>query len=80
MIKRFFRIEKPFKLEYNDIRAFITLLNVILIIAFGRSFAWFGLITSVIGLIKDYNTDRRINGFLMHGANTILNIYLLITL
>lgn len=77
MIKKFFRIEKPFKLEYNDIRALITIMNVILIIAFGRSFAWFSLITSIIGLIKDYKTDRRINGFLMHGANTILYIYLL---
>lgn len=77
MFKKFFRIEKPFELEYNDIRATITFLNVILIIAFGRSFAWLGLIVSVIGLIKDYKTDRRINGFLMHGANTILNIYLL---
>ena len=30
-MKKFFRIENPYEFEWNDLRAFITVLNVILI-------------------------------------------------
>lgn len=76
-IKRFFRIEQPFKLEYNDLRAGITLINVILIMIFGLSISWFGLAVALIGVIKDLTKDRRINGLLMHLSNVMLNIYFL---
>ena len=52
-IKEFFKIEEPFRLEYNDIRAFITVINVVLIMIFGLSIAWFGLAVALIGTIKD---------------------------
>ena len=79
-IKRFFRIEEPFKLEYNDLRAGITLINVALIMIFGLSISWFGLAVALIGVIKDLMTDRRINGLLMHLSNVMLNIYFLVLL
>lgn len=79
-MKKFFRIEEPFRLEYNDIRAFVTLINVMLIMIIGLSVAWLGLIVASIGFIKDLKVDRHINGFIMHGANIILNIYFLILL
>lgn len=64
-----------YKFEINDIRALITLINVVLIMAFGVSVAWFGLAVAAIGLIKDIFIDKRINGTVMHTANAILNIY-----
>jgi hypothetical protein len=64
-----------YQFEWNDLRAFITLINVILVMTFGISIAWFGLAVSLIGLIKDITIDKRINGTIMHTANAILNIY-----
>lgn len=79
-MKKFFRIEESYKFEWNDLRAFITFINVILIMIFGLSIAWFGLIIALIGLVKDFTTDRRINGILMHFSSAILNVYFLIFL
>lgn len=76
-VKQFFRIETKFKLEYNDLRALIQIVNVLLIMKFGLSIAWFGLAVAVIGLIKDLVTDRHINGMLMHLSGIVLNIYFL---
>ena len=79
-IKRFFNIETPYKFEYNDLRCGITLVNVILIMIYGLSVSWFGLAVAVIGLIKDFATDRHINGILMHLESVALNVYFLILL
>ncbi len=77
-MKNFFRIESGYKFEWNDLRCFITVVNVILIMMYGLSIAWFGLGVAVIGVIKDLTTDRRINGLIMHLANASLNIYFLL--
>ena len=77
-MKKFFRIEENYKFEWNDLRCFITIVNVILIMIYGLSIAWFGLAVALIGIIKDLTTDRRINGLLMHLANIALNIYFLL--
>lgn len=76
-IKNFFNIETPYKFEYNDLRCIITILNVGLIMAYGLSISWFGLAVALIGLIKDFATDRHINGIMMHFASVALNIYFL---
>ena len=78
--KEFFKIEEPFRFEYNDIRALITVINVVLIMIFGLSIAWFGLAVALIGTIKDLKVDRHINGLVMHLASVALNIYFLILL
>ena len=64
-MKKFFRIEENYKFEWNDLRCFITVLNVILIMAFGLSISWFGLAVALIGIIKDLTVDRKVNGLLM---------------
>lgn len=74
-MRNFFRIESAYKFEYNDLRAFITVINVILIMIYGLSIAWFGLAVACIGIVKDLAVDRRINGLTMHLANAALNIY-----
>lgn len=79
-MKEFFRIEEPYRFEYNDLRALITVINVILIMIFGLSIAWFGLAVALIGVIKDLKVDRHINGLVMHLASVALNVYFLILL
>ena len=79
-MREFFKIETPYKFEYNDLRAFITVINVILIMIFGLSIAWFGLAVALIGAIKDLKIDRHINGLVMHLASVALNVYFLILL
>jgi len=65
------------KIEINDVRCALTLLNVVLVLCFGVSFAWVGLGIALFGLVKDALTDRRINGFLMHGANAVMYLVLI---
>lgn len=79
-MKEFFKIETPYKFEYNDLRAFITVINVVLIMIFGLSIAWFGLAIALIGVMKDLTVDRHINGLVMHLSTVALNIYFLILL
>lgn len=79
-MKKFFRIEKPYEFEWNDLRAFITIVNVALIMIYGLSIAWFGLAVALIGVIKDLTIDRHINGLIMHLATVALNVYFLILL
>lgn len=76
-VRRFFRIETNYKFEMNDLRAVIQIINVVLIMIYGLSIAWFGLAVAVAGLIKDFTTDRHINGIAMHSANIVLNLYFL---
>lgn len=79
-VKEFFGIESGYKFEYNDLRALITVVNVILIMIYGLSIAWFGLAVAGIGVVKDLAVDRRINGLVMHLANVALNLYFIILL
>lgn len=79
-MKQFFKINTAYKFEWNDLRAFITIINVILIMIYGLSIAWFGLAVAAIGIIKDLWVDRRVNGLLMHFANLALNIFFLVQL
>ena len=76
-IKKFFNIETAYKFEMNDLRAAIQVINVALIMIFGLSVSWFGLVLAVCGLIKDFTTDRHINSIVMHTAGAVLNIYFL---
>ena len=79
-MKEFFKIETAYKFEYNDLRALITVVNVILIMIYGLSIAWFGLAIALIGVIKDLKVDRHINGLVMHLSSVALNVYFLILL
>ena len=76
-MKKFFRLENGYKFEWNDLRCFVTIVNVILIMIYGLSIAWFGLAVALIGIVKDLTTDKRINGLLMHLANVALNVFFL---
>ena len=74
-MRNFFNLTAPYKFEWNDLRCLITVINVILIMIFGLSIAWFGLAVASIGVIKDLLIDRRINGLVMHLANVALNVF-----
>lgn len=79
-MRAFFNIETAYKFEWNDLRCFITIINVILIMIYGLSISWFGLTIAIIGIIKDLTIDRHINGLLMHISSVVLNIYFLLLL
>ena len=77
-MKKFFGLDKPYKFEWNDLRCFASVLNVVLIMVYGLSIAWFGLFVAVIGVVKDLTVDRKLNGLLMHVSSVVLNIYFLL--
>ena len=76
-MKDFFSITEPFRFEWNDLRAFIQLLNVALIMIFGLSVSWFGLAIAIFGVIKDMSQHRHINDIIMHMSGVVLNVYFL---
>lgn len=79
-MKEFFRIEKRYCFEWNDLRCVAMVINVVLVMMFGLSISWLGLGIAAVGLVKDFTTDRRINGIVMHFASVALNIYFLMLL
>lgn len=76
-MKAFFGITEPYQFEWNDLRAGIQILNVVLIMMFGLSVSWFGLAIALFGVVKDLTNRRHINDILMHLSSVILNIYFL---
>ena len=76
-MKEFFGINEPFRFEWNDLRAVIQLLNVILIMIFGLSVSWFGLAIAIFGVVKDMSQHRHINDIIMHMSGVVLNVYFL---
>lgn len=79
-IKKFFGVEPPYKLEWNDLRACIQLINVVLIMIFGLSVSWFGLAIALFGVCKDLSQHRHINDLVLHLTGVMLNIHFLVLL
>lgn len=79
-MRKFFNLTAPYKFEWNDLRCLAMIVNVVLIMCFGLSISWFGLGIAVVGLVKDFTSDRRISGILMHLASAVLNAYFLFLL
>lgn len=77
-MKKFFKIETDYKFEWNDLRALLQIVNVMLIVFAGFNIgAIFGLVIGGLGLLKDLTIDRHINGIVLHLASIALNIYIL---
>lgn len=76
-MKEFFGISEPFRFEWNDLRAFIQILNVTLIMIFGLQVSWFGLAIALFGVVKDMSQHRHVNDIVMHLSGVVLNTYFL---
>lgn len=76
-MKKFFGIVEPFRFEWNDLRALIQIINVVLIMIFGLSVAWFGLALAVFGVVKDMSQHRHINDIVLHLTGVVLNLHFL---
>lgn len=76
-MKTFFGIKGNYQFEWNDLRCGAMVLNVVLVMLFGLSISWLGLGIAIVGLVKDFTSDRHINGIIMHLASVALNIYFL---
>lgn len=75
VIKNFFNITTKYQFEWNDLRTVITVLNVILIMNYGLSIAWFGLAVALLGMIKELTGNRHINCLVSYLATIALNVY-----
>ena len=73
-----------YQFEWNDLRALITIVNVILIMIYGLSIAWFGLVIACLGILKDLTEipdgKFRFSSLIIHLANVGLNIFFLLQL
>lgn len=76
-MKEFFGIQERFRFEWNDLRAFIQIINVTLIMIFGLSVAWLGLAIALFGVVKDMSQHRHINDIVLHLTGVVLNIHFL---
>ena len=76
-MKKFFGITESFRFEWNDLRAFIQIINVALIMIFGLSVAWLGLAIALFGVVKDLSQHRHVNDIVLHLTGVILNIHFL---
>jgi hypothetical protein len=65
------------KIEWNNYRCFLSILNAFLVVIFGYSMSWITLCIAILGIIKDVSIDKKNNSFIMHLTNTILSIYFL---
>lgn len=74
-IKRFFNIHKSYQFEWNDLRTLITVINVLLIMRYGLSIAWFGLTVAILGMVKELTGNRHINCLISYIATIVLNVY-----
>lgn len=76
-MKEFFGITESFRFEWNDVVAFITLLNVTLVLL---GFSWapiLGIANGVLSLALNAKYRAHINLYVMQLAIIILNIYFL---
>ena len=78
MIKSFFKIEKPYTFEWNDVFGVATFINTLLVIHFGLIASWFGLAVALASVIDDLIEVRKINLVLLHSSLVILNTYFLL--
>ena len=66
------------KLEWNDLRCFLTLFNFIAVLLFGTNFAWVGIAVSLLGICKDVFVDKKWNGLIMHLSNVLAGLYFIL--
>lgn len=78
-MKKFFGITDSYKFELNDLRTLVTVVNVILVMRYGLSIAWFGLAVAGLELIRDFCSDRHLNGIIMHCASFALNAFFVLS-
>ena len=62
------------KIEWNDIRALLSVLNLGAFLYFGKGLAIFGVCVAILGLMKDYFVDKKISGAVLHSVALIMNL------
>lgn len=76
-IKKFFKIETPYKFEWGDVSALITILNVALVL---MGFWWapiVGLAGCALNLMLNVRGRAHLNLYLIQIALVVLNVYFL---
>lgn len=76
-MREFFGITESFRIEWNDVVALITILNVALVLL---GFSWapiLGIANGVLSLVLNIKYRAHINLYVMQLAIIVLNIYFL---
>ena len=73
-------VVQNYKFDLNDIRAGFTVLNLVLVILFGAAGCLLGFCIALVGVIRDIVKKKKVNSYIIHISNCILNIYLMILL
>lgn len=73
-MKKFFELDQPYKFEINDIRAFLSILNLWSIVGNHKAFIFICLLCAAFGVINDVAFNRRLNGLIIHFSSLLLNI------
>ena len=77
-MKKFFSIEeKKYVFEWNDITAFFTVVNVILVMSSFAWAPWIAIGNCIISLLLNIRYRTHINLYIIQIALVILNIYFL---
>lgn len=69
-----------YEFEWTDIRALITVTNVVGVLTVGLIASWIGLVVAGYDLIQDFRHKNHINVFVIHFALLVLNGYFLLML
>lgn len=77
-MKKFFRINTPYKFEWNDVFGPATALNTLFVILFGTIASWFGLTVALACVVDDLVEVRRINLLILHLSILVMNAYFLL--
>lgn len=77
-MKKFFGIKEKFHLEWADLTALLSILNVVFIMLGFWYAPFFGLFNCGFAIGWNYNKQMHINFYLTQIAFIILNIYFLI--
>ena len=77
-MKKFFRINAPYKFEWNDVFGPATALNTLFVILFGTIASWFGLTVALACVVNDLVEVRRINLLILHLSILVMNAYFLL--
>lgn len=67
---------KKYQYEHLDLAALMTLINTIVILAWGKG-AYVGLPVAIIGLIYDLRKGCHINNIVMRVSLIVMNVYFL---
>jgi len=73
-MKKFFKLDKPYEFDINDIRAILSIINLWSIVVKNNIMIFVCVLLAAFGVINDVAFNRRINGLVIHFSSLLINI------